>query len=84
VSQGKPGNFAGLFCPRPLGKRRRFTEEWKLTMKERRLAGVIRLPSTLQLKHQILRDRFEEAEKRARLNNAPRQDTRRSIEGPAP
>jgi hypothetical protein len=83
VSQGKPGNFAGLFCPRPLGKRRRFTEEWKLTMKERRFARVIRLPSTLQLKHQILRDRFEEAEKQARLS-APGQDTRRSIESPAP
>ncbi|HVV78947.1 MAG TPA: hypothetical protein VHD59_04940 [Pseudolabrys sp.] len=53
-------------------------------MKERRFARVIRLPSTLQLKHQILRDRFEEAEKQARLNNAPRQDTRRSIESPAP
>jgi hypothetical protein len=52
-------------------------------MKERRFARVIRLPSTLQLKHQILRDRFEEAEKQARLS-APGQDTRRSIESPAP
>lgn len=32
-------------------------------MKERRFGRAIKMPSTLQLKHQILRDRFNEIQK---------------------
>jgi hypothetical protein len=53
-------------------------------MKERRFARTISLPSTLQLKHLILRDRFEEAEKQARLDNVPGQGSCPSVESRAP
>jgi hypothetical protein len=36
-------------------------------MKERRFGRTIKMPATLQLKHQILRDRFEQAQKTAAL-----------------
>ena len=37
-------------------------------MKERRFGRAIKMPSTLQLKHQILRDRFNEIQKAAGLD----------------